>query len=59
MWPYNITKYAVKPPPRCFKNALLHKLTKYERLEHDIMQFKACLKAGFPFAFGFELVPQF
>ena len=59
LWPYNITKYAVKPPPRCFKNALLHKLTKYERFEHDIMQFKACLKAGFPFAFGFERYPSF
>ena len=59
LWPYDITKYAVEPPLKCYENALLHRLTKYERLEQDIMQFRACLKAGFPFAFGFERYPSF
>ena len=59
LWPYDINRFAEEPSPACYDEAKENKIVKYERLKHDIQQFRACLRAGFPFAFGFELYPSF
>ena len=58
-WPYIISKYAVKPPPSCYKNALKHNALQVKNIYNDINSMKACLDSGFPFVFGFQVYSSF
>jgi len=58
-WPYIISKYAVKPPPNCYKNALKHNALQVKNIPNDINSMKACLDSGFPFVFGFLVYSSF
>ena len=58
-WPYKVENVTVKPPLTAYQAAFGNSIAKYERLDQDIDQFRACLKAGFPFAFGFEIYSNF
>jgi len=57
-WPYDVTKFAVKPPTSCYKDALKRKISSYERLD-NLYAMKQCLTTGFPFAFGFTVYESF
>ena len=59
IWPYEEQKFAWKPSFASYSDAAGNTITKYEYLDQDIHQFRACLKEGFPFAFGFELYESF
>ena len=59
LWPYDESKFAVQPTPSAYKNALGNTISKYQRLDQDINQFRACLKAGFPIAFVMEIYGSF
>lgn len=54
LWPYEIGRFARKPPARCYEEALLHTVTSYQRLE-SLTEMKACLSQGLPFVFGFSV----
>jgi C1A family cysteine protease len=57
-WPYTIAKFKAKPTPSCYKQALTHQITSYQRLQaRDEM--RACLAEGFPFVFGFTVYESF
>lgn len=58
-WPYDITKFADKPPAAAYKEALKHKITTYSRLPQIATQLKGCLAAGYPFIFGFSVYESF
>lgn len=58
-WPYDITKFEVKPPASAFQDALLDRAVSYQRLTHDLNQMKSCLASGFPFVFGFNVYESF
>ena len=51
-WPYQISKFAMRPSTLCYKQALKHTITVYERLE-TLEDMRACLADGYPFVFGF------
>ncbi len=57
-WPYTISKFAVKPPPACFKEALKRQLLSYHRIL-GLQQMKQCLAEGYPFVFGFSVYERF
>ena len=59
LWPYDITKFAVKPPQKCFSSAVKYKAINYQRLSQDINQLRGCLASGFPFVFGFTVYESF
>lgn len=59
LWPYDITKFAVKPPATCYQNAKQYEAVKYQRLQQDLNQFKGCLASGYPFVFGFTVYSSF
>ena len=59
LWPYDITKFAVKPPKQCYDNALKYKAFNYQRLVQDLNQLKGCLFSGYPFVFGFTVYASF
>jgi C1A family cysteine protease len=57
-WPYNIARFASKPPAACFKQALNHQVTSYHRIL-TLQEMKMCLAEGYPFVFGFTVYESF
>ena len=57
-WPYVITKFKTKPISACFKEALDHQITDYQRIA-TVDQMRACLADGFSFVFGFSVYESF
>jgi C1A family cysteine protease len=58
-WPYDISKFTVKPSPQCYKDALLDKALKYQSVSRNLNQMKSCLASGLPFVFGFTVYESF
>jgi C1A family cysteine protease len=58
-WPYDITKFADKPPQTAFDDATKHEAILYQRLTQTLPQLKGCLASGFPFVFGFVVYESF
>ena len=54
-WPYDITKFANKPPAACYQDAKKYKALKYQRVIQSLSQMKGCLSAGTPFVAGFSV----
>ncbi|HEY4997569.1 MAG TPA: C1 family peptidase [Usitatibacter sp.] len=59
LWPYDIKKFATKPPARVFTAALKYKAVQYQRVSRNLNQMKGCLSSGFPFVFGFSVYDSF
>ena len=59
LWPYDITKFAIKPPPACYTQAKVNEISAYLRLDNNIITLKGCLAEGFPFVFGFTVYDSF
>ncbi len=57
-WTYDISKFTVKPPTPCYKEAAIHKITSYQRLQ-TVDEMRICLADGFPFVFGFSVYESF
>jgi C1A family cysteine protease len=60
LWPYDISKFTVKPPKACYTDALNHQALVYQRITTgNLTQMKTCLAAGFAFVFGFCVYESF
>lgn len=59
LWPYDIAKFAKKPPAKAFSEALKHQAVSYQRLVQSLGQLKGCLAEGYPFVFGFSVYESF
>jgi C1A family cysteine protease len=57
-WPYDIAKFANKPPKACFTEALDYQIHAYARL-NTLDEMRACLADGYPFVFGFSVYDGF
>ncbi|MFZ3166733.1 MAG: hypothetical protein WA130_03895 [Candidatus Methanoperedens sp.] len=57
-WGYDVSKFATKPSALCYKEALRHKVTSYQRIQ-TVDEMWACLAEGFPFVFGFTVYGGF
>jgi C1A family cysteine protease len=58
-WPYDITKFTDKPPPKAFTDALHDRAVSYSRLTQSLSQMRGCLASGYPFVFGFTVYDSF
>ncbi len=59
-WPYDISKFALKPPVTCYTRAMVHKTLQYISLDNTkVDELKACLAAGYPIVFGFSVYEGF
>jgi C1A family cysteine protease len=58
-WPYDITKFAEKPPTQAYTDAAKNKVMSYQRVNRSLSQFKGCLASGYPFVFGFTVYDSF
>lgn len=58
-WPYDISKFTVKPSAQAYKDAPLDRAVTYSRLIQNVNQLKGCLASGSPFIFGFTVYESF
>lgn len=59
IWPYNISKFATKPPQICYTTCKNHKCSSYKRIVQNLSQLKQCLINGYPFVFGISVYESF
>lgn len=59
LWPYVITKFAVKPSKPCYANAAKHKAINYQSVSQNIADMKGCLASGYPIVVGFTVYESF
>ncbi len=52
IWPYDISQFAVKPPPMAYDNAMKHQAVKYAAVASSLPQIKSALISGYPVIFG-------
>lgn len=58
-WPYDITRFAEKPPAIAYTDAAKNKVLSYQRVNRTLAQMKGCLASGFPFVFGFTVYDSY
>jgi C1A family cysteine protease len=58
-WPYDIAKFAAKPPAKAFTDGLKDRAATYSRVTQSLSQMKGCLASGYPFVFGFTVYDSF
>jgi C1A family cysteine protease len=58
LWPYDVTRFAVKPSDDAYADAAQHRITTYHRIV-GLDAARACLAEGFPFIFGFIVYNSF
>lgn len=58
-WPYDITKFSVKPFNSCYTNALANMATKIYNIKTTITEMKSTLASGTPFVIGFRVYSSF
>ena len=58
-WPYTPDQFAVKPPPKCYQNALKEKALKVQNIMDTLITMKNCLVSGFPFVVGISIYQSF
>ncbi|GAC1342880.1 MAG: hypothetical protein NVSMB29_15040 [Candidatus Dormibacteria bacterium] len=54
-WPYEIARFAERPPQQLYAEALRDRVSSYLRIPQMLVQLKTCLAEGFPFVFGFSV----
>jgi len=57
-WPYRPARVTTRPAATCYKEALTHQVTSYQRIT-SLTEMRACLASGFPFVFGFTVYESF
>ncbi len=58
-WPYDISKFTVRPPAQCYTDAKLDRAVSYQRVQQNPTQLQACLASGYPIVFGFSVYESF
>ncbi len=59
-WPYDLAKFADRPPQACYQDAAECKAISYQRLQsRNLNQLKGCIASGYPFVFGFTVYDGF
>ena len=59
-WRYIEEKFTVKPPKKCYDDALKSTVKSYERLNNtNLTQLQSCISEGYPFVFGFTVYESF
>lgn len=58
-WPYDVSKYTVKPPDHCYSSALQHPATAYARVNQDEASIEAAVLNMCGVVFGFTIYESF
>ena len=58
-WPYDVAKFADKPPLTAYQDALQDLVTTYSRVAQNLAQMQGCLADGVSFRPGLHSLPEF
>lgn len=58
-WPYDIARFAKKPPRKAYADAKKDLVMQYAAVAQDLTQMRGCLADGFPFVLGFTVYDAF
>ena len=58
-WPYDVGRFAERPPQHAFTDADHDRVAAYLRIPQSLTQLKSCIASGFPFVFGFTVFSSF
>lgn len=58
-WPYDISKFKIKPPQECYDNAKRNVITEYAQVKQSLRDMKGCLASGYPILIGIFIYPSF
>jgi C1A family cysteine protease len=58
-WPYDVQKFAQKPPALAYTDAKQDLVASYARVPQVLLQMQGCLAEGYPFVFGFTVYESF
>ena len=58
-WPYDITKFAKKPPAKAYTEARKHQAVRYARVVQDATAIQNVLASGYPISSGFTVYSSF
>ena len=58
-WPYDITKFAIKPPQKCYIDSSKNIATKVANIKNDMKSMKNSLLNGYPFVVGIAIYDSF
>jgi C1A family cysteine protease len=58
-WPYDISKFARKPPAKAYTEAKKHEALRYARVSQSQIGIQSVLAAGYPISFGFTVYESF
>jgi C1A family cysteine protease len=58
-WPYDIARFAEKPPAQAYSDAVRDRVGAYQRVTQSLVQLKTCAASGFTFVFGFTVFSSF
>lgn len=59
LWPYDVKRFATKPPKTCYDAAKLHLAVQYSRVAQTSAQMKGCLAEGFAYVCGISVYESF
>jgi C1A family cysteine protease len=59
LWPYDISRFARKPPAKAYKEALKHEAVRYARVPQTTISIQNVLASGYPISFGFTVYESF
>lgn len=59
LWPYDIAKFAKKPPAKAYTAARKHEAVRYARVAQDTVAIQNVLVSGYPISFGFTVYSSF
>jgi C1A family cysteine protease len=58
-WPYDITRYTVKPPAQAYTDGQATRAVKYAQVQQSVADMQACLSAEYPIVIGFTVYESF
>lgn len=58
-WPYDITQFATRPPPKAYTDALTDLVKRYARVGQNLHQMQSVLASGYPIVIGFSVYDSF
>ncbi|HEX4755340.1 MAG TPA: C1 family peptidase [Candidatus Dormibacteraeota bacterium] len=58
-WPYDISRFAERPPQQAFSDAVRDRVGSYQRVTQSLAQLKTCIASRFTFVFGFTVFSSF
>jgi C1A family cysteine protease len=58
-WPYDIAKFADKPPKQCYNDAMNHKALQYRRVQQSLDDIRRVIQSGYPIVFGISVYDSF